>query len=329
MRIICRVFILLIVCVLLVTGCSYKDLHDKDVIVDPIKTFEVTITPTITGLPVVESTETLKPTESAKPTETVKPTATVKPTETVKPTATVKPTETVKPTATVKPTETVKPTATVKPTETVKPTSTVKPTETVKPTATVKPTETVKPTATVKPTQTVKPTATAKPTATSSIPSNISSYQYIRNTFLNDVEKQIYDVAFNAMIKKNSIIDFSSVNFQYSSTASMSDSVCKIVYNVFYDNPDIFWYNNGISLSYSSSNISTCKVYLTKNIDDKAIKTIESKLNNIVNVIKSDVVGMDEYQVSKHIYTYIAQNTSYNFSDNSYNICGPLIDCCL
>ena len=160
-----------------------------------------------------------------------------------------------------------------------------------------------------------------------SVPSYDYDPMFIRNNLLGEIEKKLYDVVYTSMTKHETTITFQTINYTFSSVTELKNSLSNVVYAVFYDNPDIFWYDNSFNYLYDENlNITDVQVSLNmifdENTRNKMLNEIESKAEVIINKISN----MSEYEKSKYVYTYIAQNTNYQESDNMHNIYGVLVD---
>lgn len=165
-----------------------------------------------------------------------------------------------------------------------------------------------------------------------SINEDIPSYEndatcFSRNYLLNNRAKVIYDVVYDSLLKNKTQIAFSNVGGGFSSQEEMKVVLSESVYSVLRDHPQFFMYSGAYTYEFSEDlMLSSVVLKLKTVIDDKDAKEKQKEIDEVVNKLVADTKEMDDYNKSKYIYTYIAQNTTYKESENAHNMYGCLVE---
>lgn len=163
-----------------------------------------------------------------------------------------------------------------------------------------------------------------KPTA---IPQYSYENNYIRNNLLTEQEIEFYDAVYAAMINKNEEIRFETIDYTFSSNEEIENMIQNVIVAVIYDNPDIFWYDYNFSYACKDDyNAKSLIITLNFLYEYDEIEEMISEIEEVANDIVRETSYMDEYEKSKYVYTYIAQNTVYKKSSNMNNIYGVLVE---
>ena len=165
-----------------------------------------------------------------------------------------------------------------------------------------------------------------------SINEDIPSYEndatcFSRNYLLNNRAKVIYDVVYDSLLKNKTQIAFSNVGGGFSSQEEMKVVLSESVYSVLRDHPQFFMYSGAYTYEFSEDlMLSSVVLKLKTVIDDKDAQEKQKEIDEVVNKLVADTKEMDDYNKSKYIYTYIAQNTTYKESENAHNMYGCLVE---
>lgn len=165
-----------------------------------------------------------------------------------------------------------------------------------------------------------------------SINEDIPSYEndatcFSRNYLLNNRAKVIYDVVYDSLLKNKTQIAFSNVGGGFSSQEEMKVVLSESVYSVLRDHPQFFMYSGAYTYEFSEDlMLSSVVLKLKTVIDEKDAQEKQKEIDAVVNKLVADTKEMDDYNKSKYIYTYIAQNTTYKESENAHNMYGCLVE---
>ena len=150
---------------------------------------------------------------------------------------------------------------------------------------------------------------------------------FSRNYILNNRAKVIYDVVYDSLLKNKTEIDFSNVGGGFSSQEEMKVILSESVYSVLRDHPQFFMYSGAYTYEFSEDLMLSSVVLKMKTvIDEKDAQEKQKEIDEVVDKLVADTKEMDDYNKSKYIYTYIAQNTTYKESENAHNMYGCLVE---
>ena len=163
-------------------------------------------------------------------------------------------------------------------------------------------------------------------------PENAESYEdditcYSRNNFLNKYEKLVYDIIYSGMKKGETSVSLSSLTGYFASEKAIKEITSNAIFSVLRDHPELFMYENSYSYMYETDfKADSVVLKFEMNMDSETAKLKQEKIDKIVNEICEEIKDFDDYNKSKYVYTYLAQNVTYGDGDNMYNMCGALID---
>ena len=150
---------------------------------------------------------------------------------------------------------------------------------------------------------------------------------YLRNTLLNKEEQIVYDIIYSGMKKEETSISLSPLTGFFASEKAIKEITSNAVFSVLRDHPEFFMYENSYSYTYETDfKAASVILKFETNVDFETAKLRQQKIDKVVNEIYEVIKDFDDYNKSKYVYTYLAQNITYGEGDNMYNMCGALID---
>lgn len=150
---------------------------------------------------------------------------------------------------------------------------------------------------------------------------------FSRNYLLSREWQKLYDVIYYGMINGETSIAFSSLNGKFDSRDEMKEMLSNAVYSVIRDHPQLFMYSGAYTYEFASDlSIASVVVTLKTEMDFETAKKMQKEIDEVADKLILKIKDMDDYNKSKYIYTYIAQNTTYNNSANAHDMYGCLVD---
>lgn len=150
---------------------------------------------------------------------------------------------------------------------------------------------------------------------------------FLRNSLLNNKEQIIYDILYDGMINNKTTIKLSSVPGNFNSQADMKEMLSNAVYSVLRDHPQLFMYSGAYTYEFSNTlSISSVVMEFKTIMSVNDAQEKQKEIDKVVNDLITKMTELDEYNKSKYIYTYLAQNTTYQESENAHNMYGCLVE---
>ena len=150
---------------------------------------------------------------------------------------------------------------------------------------------------------------------------------FSRNYLLSREEQKLYDVIYYSMINGETSIAFSSLSGKFDSRDEMKEMLSNAVYSVIRDHPQLFMYSGAYTYEFASD-LSMSSVVITPKteMDFETAQKMQKEIDEVADKLILEIKDMDDYNKSKYIYTYIAQNTMYNNADNAHDMYGCLVE---
>ena len=148
------------------------------------------------------------------------------------------------------------------------------------------------------------------------------------NNILNSKEKKLYAILYKNFNEFKTEISVSDYNLSFSSEDEIESAVDNAICAVLYDHPEIFWYKTQCSYTYLSGyNLECLNVFPI--YTQKEANIMKTKVETAAENFVADTESMNQYEISKYIYTYIIQNTEYGYGtneENAYTLAGVFAD---
>lgn len=150
---------------------------------------------------------------------------------------------------------------------------------------------------------------------------------FSRNNFLNEDEQLIYDVICTGMKEGKTTISLAPLSGSFVSENEMKEELSNAFFSALRDHPEFLMYDNSYTYKYDTDlKMNSVSLELNLAMDSESARAKIKEIDRIVYGIAEKIKDFDEYNKSKYIYTYLAQNTEYTEGENSYNMYGAIVE---
>lgn len=150
---------------------------------------------------------------------------------------------------------------------------------------------------------------------------------FSRNNFLNEDEQLIYDVICTGMKEGKTTISLAPLSGSFVSENEMKEELSNAFFSALRDHPEFLMYDNSYTYKYDKDlKMNSVSLELNLAMDSESARAKIKEIDRIVYGIAEKIKDFDEYNKSKYIYTYLAQNTEYTEGENSYNMYGAIVE---